>query len=371
MAHGAGALTSQFEELVRLGLVEMPSDIAVSEALESAAGSLDTIRLTSVELEVPVLSLDLPEVQPQAGHGGHWDATQVPDATESADADAELAVQAPPGLAPSALPMLSAMVTMHSTPPQVRIETLPDVVASPFGSAEASVSTSPHVETLFRALAEVVTPAKPQEPAVPASVLIAEARAAASRRRGRSPGVPGAAPMASVDESAAAPELDAVAPQAAAPADFIGDPVADSGGSSGVPPALAPMDWPEPAGTAAPRQALPQARVRERASLSADHVRVPPQQTEDELLQQVRGILVDVLRLDGPLVGTFSAVRVRTAKTQKQLIAMVWDIERQRTHVRRSRPQLFALERARELLGMGNTLVAWDSQPSLPDESGG
>jgi hypothetical protein len=55
------------------------------------------------------------------------------------------------------------------------------------------------------------------------------------------------------------------------------------------------------------------------------------------------------------------------------LIALVWAIERQRAHARRSHEQLLSLERARELLGMGNTLVAGDSQNSQtgwPDTQG-
>ena len=54
--------------------------------------------------------------------------------------------------------------------------------------------------------------------------------------------------------------------------------------------------------------------------------------------------------------------------TQKELIKLVWEIERDRAHTRRSRDQLLNLQRARELLGMGNTLVAGVSQPGAPSE---
>jgi hypothetical protein len=54
--------------------------------------------------------------------------------------------------------------------------------------------------------------------------------------------------------------------------------------------------------------------------------------------------------------------------TYKELIKLVWEVERDRVHSRRSREQLLNLQRARELLGMGNTLVAGDSQPGPGSE---
>ena len=48
------------------------------------------------------------------------------------------------------------------------------------------------------------------------------------------------------------------------------------------------------------------------------------------------------------------------------LIKLVWEMERDRAHTRRTRDQLLNLQRVRELLGMGNTLVAGDSQTDNP-----
>jgi len=76
------------------------------------------------------------------------------------------------------------------------------------------------------------------------------------------------------------------------------------------------------------------------------------------------------LGADGLLFATLTLTRVRAAQTQKELISLVWEIERQRAHARRSREQLLSLQRARELLGMGNTLVTGDSQPAWPDTEG-
>src|SRR5512143_3325766 len=52
LALQAGADTSQFEELVRLGLVELPAEAMAPDPRETAAGGLDLLRVTSVEMEV-------------------------------------------------------------------------------------------------------------------------------------------------------------------------------------------------------------------------------------------------------------------------------------------------------------------------------
>ena len=87
--------------------------------------------------------------------------------------------------------------------------------------------------------------------------------------------------------------------------------------------------------------------------------------TDEQRLQYVRELLLDTLRRDSLLFSTFAVGRVRNAATHKELIKLVWELERVRAHPRRNRDQLLNLQRARELLGMGNTLVAGDSQPDL------
>jgi hypothetical protein len=95
----------------------------------------------------------------------------------------------------------------------------------------------------------------------------------------------------------------------------------------------------------------------------ADHARPAARLTPEERLKIVRQMVIDVLRNDNILFATFSVVRVRNAQTQREMIDLIWEIERDRIHIRRSREQLNTLQRARELLGMGNTHVAGDSQP--------
>lgn len=226
MAHQAGAQTSHFEELVRLGMVEVPSEAAAPEPVETAPGALDTPRLTSVDVEV--------------------------------FADDEPAAPAPPALPPE-------------PPPE------PRAAEAPRASQPASVSPPP--------AAEAVPPA--QMPPVPA---------------------------------AAAPSTPARAP------------------------------------------------VREASAKLADHARPAPTMTDAQRLHYVRELLLDTLRRDSLLFASFSVGRVRAAETQRELIKLVWEIEHERAHERRTRHQILNLQRARELLGMGNTLVAGDSQPGPPSD---
>jgi hypothetical protein len=251
MALKAGAQTSHFEELVRMGLVEVPEEIAAPEPVETEPGALDTPRLTSVELDV----------------------------------------FAEPALTPSG-------------------ELLPDE--------------------------DDELPPAPLPP-----VGADHAAAAPEVLMGRDRGLP----MFQVDQIPEDPLPSAPAPLSAA------------AGSHYAPPPVMLSDT--------PRQPDWVQQARETPFKVADHARAAPRMTDDERLQYVRDLLVDTLRRDS-LFATFSLGRVRAAITQKELIKLVWEIERDRVHSRRSREQLLNLQRARELLGMGNTLVAGDSQPGGP-----
>ncbi len=248
MAHKAGAQTSHFEELVRMGLVEIPEDMAAPEPTETIPGALDTPKLTSVELDVllePALTpsgalAEEPEVD--ADGFGDEPITQV----------AEVEISPAHGL------------------PVIAVATIPVPAAPP--------AAAPRPAALPRY----------QEP----EVVLSE-----------TPRVP---------------------------------------------------DWVQ--------------QARETPFKVADHARPAPSMTDEQRLQYVRDLLLDTLRRDSLLFSSFAVGRVRVATTHKELIKLVWEIERDRAHPRRSRDQLLNLQRARELLGMGNTLVAGDSQPGPPSE---
>ena len=94
-----------------------------------------------------------------------------------------------------------------------------------------------------------------------------------------------------------------------------------------------------------------------------------PLPTEDQpVLEQARGQLLETLRCDPQPSSARLAERVRLARGGSELIDVVWVMERGLHHHRRSHRGLLALQRARELLGLGNTLVDEDSRPSRLEE---
>lgn len=90
---------------------------------------------------------------------------------------------------------------------------------------------------------------------------------------------------------------------------------------------------------------------------------------EDQpLLEQARGQLLECLRSDPQPNGGRLVERVRAARGTAELIETVWTMERGLHHHQRTHRGLIALQRARELLGLGNTLVDEDSTPGRLDD---
>ncbi len=92
------------------------------------------------------------------------------------------------------------------------------------------------------------------------------------------------------------------------------------------------------------------------------------QKDETPLLQAVRDLLNDTLRIDAPLFSARIFMRVRSARTTSELIELTWEIQDHLSLKRRSRKEVESLQRARELLGLGNTLVQEESRPPYLDE---
>ena len=86
-------------------------------------------------------------------------------------------------------------------------------------------------------------------------------------------------------------------------------------------------------------------------------VRHTPGETETDKLEHVRSLLFDTLRIDSPLFGARMLLRLREATSRDDLIELVWAIERHLAETRHSRREMLSLHRARELLGLGNTVV--------------
>jgi hypothetical protein len=87
-----------------------------------------------------------------------------------------------------------------------------------------------------------------------------------------------------------------------------------------------------------------------------------------DLLRQVRDLLIDALRLDKPLFSARMFMRVRHAQTAGELIDLVWEIQDELTRARHAHRELKSLQQARELLGLGNTLVSEETRPQPLDD---
>jgi hypothetical protein len=107
----------------------------------------------------------------------------------------------------------------------------------------------------------------------------------------------------------------------------------------------------------------PSARALEMPPVAAQTLPEAQGTPEQQLLQQVRDLLIDTLRIDSPLFGARTFFRVRSAQSTGELIDLVWEIQDHLAHSRHSRDELISLHRARELLGMGNTRIAGETNP--------
>ena len=263
LAQQAGAAISHFEDVLRMGLVELPIDVAVPDPVMTEPGALATLHTTAIEVEVA---------------GG-------PDSTGDA-----------------ALPPIEEMAAAE---PAV----FGDIIVEPPVVARAVA------EPAQPPVAQVPAPARPSPPsALPASAAEAPApgveRLAKPKRAGarRASAPPAPAPSAAVTLT----DLAAVPP---------------------APPAFAPV--------------------------------VP---AADALVQQVRGLLTDTVRQNPPPFGSRVTGRLAGAQTLAELRDLILAIERYLSAARRPRTGLGGLEHARELLGLGNTVVAEDSRSAPADD---
>lgn len=103
------------------------------------------------------------------------------------------------------------------------------------------------------------------------------------------------------------------------------------------------------------------------ASVAYAQRRALAKSEQEDLHQEVRELLTDTLRIDAPLFAAVTLVRVRRAQTTRELINLVWEIERHLVASKKSQTEMQTLYRARELLGMGNTQVSTDSPAGFDD----
>jgi len=87
------------------------------------------------------------------------------------------------------------------------------------------------------------------------------------------------------------------------------------------------------------------------------------EEAECRLLAEVRSLLISTLLVDGPVTSSLAALRVRKARNRYDLTALVWEIERTLVRAKRPREAQSRLSKARDLLGLGNTVVDEETSP--------
>ena len=308
LAQQAGSQTSHFEELVRLGMVEVPADAAAPEPVLTEPGALDALRVTDVEVAVPP-----PPEAPAA----------PPPAAEPAPPGVEPPRAAPPP-APAPVPRPAAvpMPAPVGEPARATLPVPPAAAPEPAGSkpvapepAEPELLSSSRIEALTQLVDAATTPRPSSRKAPPAP-----------RSPARAPGTQPAKAAATVKVSL--PVAPVPAPAARPKAKSKGD------GRAAKPAPAAPAASPaEPVASA-----------------------------EQQLISQVRELLRQTLHYDPPPFGSKFYGRVSGAATLQELVDLAWELERQPNHSRRSRAGMWTLPHARELLGLGNTLVqdSWE-----------
>ena len=173
------------------------------------------------------------------------------------------------------------------------------------------------------------------------------------------------APEAAMPEETEAPELTSV--QLDVPVQAI-EQIAIAGEAERRPePELAPQAEhaqppPEPIPLPEPHP-VPGPPVVVSAPVPPREIPVLAEEAVVDPLQSVRDLLVDALRFDAPLFSARMFMRVRNARTNAELINLVWEIQERLQRARHAQRELRSLQRARELLGLGNTLIADESRP--------
>ena len=373
LAQQAGAQTSHFEDLVRMGMVQLPREALAADSRDTAPSAFDTLRVTSVELDVPA------GVRP-SGFGREAAAPQEAPAWQepppfSVSGDVPLSVPTPLLTeAPRSNPQVSTVQRRQAVPavlPPTPAGTGPDSVAMPDADLPLRARQVPlvsglqnHAQPSFRTLSagdETDSPNRVAATPSPAPQL-KPARAVPAAAAELKPAPPPAArrtavPTASAPSIAAKPTRAAMVPPAARK--LLPQGMQPSGPAERLPPppTLSPGD--AAAGATAPSP-QPRRGVLDRlASPRAGSLRVPDEPAAKKL-DRVRELLVETLRLDAPIFGVRMLIRLRAAVSANDLIELVWDIERHLISARHSREEMLNLHRARELLGLGNTVVADD-----------
>jgi len=277
-----------------------------------------------------------------------------PVAAPLADAAPEPALEAAAPVAESAAAPAAPAVDALEAAATPALEAMPEPVAVSPAAAEPVDASLPIVEAEPEPAVAVAAEPAPTEPP-PAE---APAPVAAPELISITP-APAATPVASLRPLPARRVSPARRTPRAAPLALPRDPV----------PYLT-LD--------APRAAMPV--LSEPVGEIPDHVRavvldpnldmaLPDEDGDSEdgrLLGEVRSLLIGTLLVDAPVSSSLTALRVHRARDRESLVRLVWEVERSLVRARRPRESQARLSRARDLLGLGNTVVHEQTQPGYP-----
>lgn len=324
LGHKAGAATSHLEDLIRLGFVDVPA-LHPPEPTPAPPPADVPAQLTYVEMEIPA--------GPMHSQWGTLDAeVPVPVVQVLAEPEPELEQPLPDNAATD--PVGQRLAGEEGGDAEVRAE-------QAGAAAEAPAEWAPaEPEAAAVSLAVDVAPVDPSEPVEPATEPLPV------------PEVIETAPaVAAVIEAPPAPP-QARTSSALLPLEFPPE-QAFTSNSILSPAEPAPVVTSAPAAPQTPPERRPLPAVLQRMAMLARRPQPRPKDPVDE----ARDCLLRVIKLDRTTMARRLRPRVVNAKTEGTLIDVVWELERDLTHGQRSHEGLIALQRARELLQLGNTLV--------------
>lgn len=229
--------------------------------------------------------------------------------------------------------------------------------SSTAGSAWPSVASSSRREPDPEPSSQGAGRERRSSQSVPASSVWMDLPDSGNGAEGTGEVVPSRHPQAPPVAPAVAPSV--ALPVAPAPAPRRRPPAA--GPTVSAKPAPQPQHLPNPTARSAPDAPVPPLSIRDEvlgmAAAPALGARQPPNESESQKLERIRTMLQETLRIDSPVFGARMLLRLREATTRDDLIEIVWAIERHLADTRYPRKEMLSLHRARELLGLGNTVV--------------
>jgi hypothetical protein len=364
LAQQAGAAAHHFEDLVRLGYVDLPALPVAEPPRPEPADAVAVVTVVEVPTEAGALpeplAVDEPAADPVvAAAPAQSDPAALEPVAEVAMAVAQPAEPGPAAPLPPPADPVETVVTAAAAQPA---EPEPEPAPAPVDLLPAPAAADPQPTAEVARPAPVVPAPVPATPAAAAPLPAVEPPLAVAAVA--TP--PTTAPRKAIAAAAKAASAPAPVPRPVALAAAAASPAA-SPTPRKAPAAPRPAPRPEPpvlAEVAVPRVSRAPLLPARKPDGAPKPVTPVPESLEDEkVVSAARRRLLEALRHDPPGMGSRLLSRVRAARDAGTLIDLALEIERLVERHVRSRDGLRALEGAREVLGLGNTIVAEDSRP--------